>query len=35
MSDLFTLNRGNLVMNKQRSFPTVPLVKLGAIFNKV
>ncbi|CAF3788024.1 unnamed protein product [Rotaria magnacalcarata] len=35
MSDLFTLNRGNLVMNKQRSFPTVPLVKLGASFTKV
>ncbi|CAF3733216.1 unnamed protein product [Rotaria socialis] len=35
MSDLFTLNRGNLVMNKQRSFPTVPLVKLGTSFTKV
>jgi len=35
MSNLFTLNRGNLVMNIQRSFPTVPLVKLGSEFNKV
>ena len=35
MSNLFTLNRGNLVMNPQRSFPSVPLVKLGDRFNKV
>ncbi len=35
MSNLFTLNRGNLVMNSQRSFPSVPLVKLGTSFNKV
>ncbi|CAF4365278.1 unnamed protein product [Rotaria sp. Silwood2] len=35
MSNLFTLTRGNLVMNKQRSFPTVPLVKLGTSFIKV
>ncbi|CAF0752524.1 unnamed protein product [Didymodactylos carnosus] len=34
MSDLFTLNRGNLVMNPQRSFPSVPLVKLGSSFTK-
>jgi UTP--glucose-1-phosphate uridylyltransferase len=35
MSNLFTLNRGNLAMNPQRSFPSVPLVKLGASFTKV
>lgn len=35
MSNLFTLQRGNLVMNPKRSFPTVPLVKLGTSFNKV
>jgi len=35
MSNLFTLNRGNLIMNQQRSFPSVPLVKLGTVFNKV
>jgi UTP--glucose-1-phosphate uridylyltransferase len=35
MSNLFTLNRGNLEMNTQRSFPTVPLVKLANSFNKV
>lgn len=35
MSNLFTLNRGNLVMNVQRSFPSVPLVKLGTSFIKV
>ena len=35
MSNLFTLNRGNLVMNSQRSFPSVPLVKLGTSFTKV
>jgi UTP--glucose-1-phosphate uridylyltransferase len=35
MSDLFTLNRGNLLMNPQRSFPSVPLVKLGTSFIKV
>ncbi|UJR33687.1 hypothetical protein I4U23_021116 [Adineta vaga] len=35
MSNLFTISRGILVMNKQRSFPSVPLVKLGTSFNKV
>ncbi|CAF2405870.1 unnamed protein product [Rotaria sp. Silwood2] len=35
MSNLFTLNRGNLVMNAQRSFPSVPLVKLAPSFSKV
>jgi len=35
MSNLFTLNRGNLVMNPLRSFPSVPLVKLGNTFTKV
>lgn len=35
MSNLFTLNRGNLVMNPKRSFPSVPLVKLGTSFVKV
>lgn len=28
-SDLYTLNKGCLVMNPLRAFPTVPLVKLG------
>ncbi len=35
MSNLFTLNRGNLVLNPQRLFPSVPVVKLGTSFNKV
>jgi len=35
MSNLFTLKCGILVMNTQRSFPSVPLVKLGDSFNKV
>jgi len=35
MSNLFTLNRGSLVMNPKRSFPSVPLVKLGEKFSKV
>jgi UTP--glucose-1-phosphate uridylyltransferase len=35
MSNLFTLTRGNLVMNPKRSFPAVPLVKLGTSFVKV
>ncbi|CAF3451226.1 unnamed protein product [Rotaria sp. Silwood1] len=35
MSNLFTLSRGNLVMNPKRSFPSVPLVKLGTSFIKV
>ncbi|CAF1573564.1 unnamed protein product, partial [Didymodactylos carnosus] len=35
MSNLFTLNRGNLIMNPKRSFPSVPLVKLGSSFTKV
>jgi len=34
-SDLFKLNHGTLVMNPQRQFATVPLVKLGPEFNKV
>ena len=29
MSNLYSLKSGNLVMNPQRPFPTVPLVKLG------
>ncbi|CAF0749041.1 unnamed protein product [Adineta ricciae] len=35
MSNLFTIHRGILVMNQQRSFPSVPLVKLATSFNKV
>ncbi len=35
MSNLFTLNRGSLIMNPKRSFPSVPLVKLGTCFAKV
>ncbi|CAF3913435.1 unnamed protein product, partial [Rotaria sp. Silwood1] len=35
MSNLFMLNHRNLVMNAQRSFPSVPLVKLGTSFTKV
>jgi UTP--glucose-1-phosphate uridylyltransferase len=35
MSNLFTLNKGFLLMNAQRSFPSVPLVKLGNSFIKV
>ena len=29
MSDLYTLNKGCLVMNPLRAFPSVPLIKLG------
>lgn len=29
MSNLFTLRHGTLVMNPERTFPTMPLVKLG------
>ncbi|CAF3717132.1 unnamed protein product [Adineta steineri] len=35
MSNLFTVHRGILKMNPQRSFPSVPLVKLAISFNKV
>lgn len=29
MSNLFTLKNGTLIMNPERTFPTMPLVKLG------
>ncbi len=35
MSNLFTLRKGLLEMNPKRSFPSVPLVKLGGHFAKV
>lgn len=35
MSNLFTQKKGYLAMNPMRSFPSVPLVKLGNIFSKV
>jgi len=35
MSNLYSLKQGNLVMNPARSFPSVPLVKLGTEFKKV
>jgi UTP--glucose-1-phosphate uridylyltransferase len=35
MSNLYSLQTGNLVMNPLRSFQSVPLVKLGTSFNKV
>jgi UTP--glucose-1-phosphate uridylyltransferase len=35
MSNLFTQKKGILQMNLKRSFPTVPLVKLGSAFVKV
>ncbi len=35
MSNLFTQKKGYLGMNQLRSFPSVPLVKLGNIFSKV
>lgn len=35
MSNLFTQKKGVLEMNALRSFPSVPLVKLGSAFNKV
>jgi UTP--glucose-1-phosphate uridylyltransferase len=31
MSNLYSLNNGNLIMNPRRIFPTVPLVKLGKL----
>ena len=34
-SNLYSLEYGELVMNPQRAFPTVPLVKLGDNFKKV
>jgi UTP--glucose-1-phosphate uridylyltransferase len=34
-SNLYSLVHGELVMNPQRVFPTVPLVKLGDNFKKV
>jgi len=34
-SNLYSLTRGELVMNPARVFPTVPLVKLGDSFRKV
>ncbi len=36
MSDLYTLKPGGTVeMSDKRSFPTVPLIKLGTSFRKV
>lgn len=35
MSNLFTLRKGLLEMNPKRSFPSVPLIKLGGHFAKV
>ena len=35
MSNLYHLKTGTLEMNPKRSFPSVPLVKLGTNFNKV
>ncbi len=35
MSNLYTLEKGNIIMSPKRSFPTVPLVKLGGEFKKV
>jgi hypothetical protein len=35
MSNLYSLHMGNLAMNPKRSFPSVPLVKLGTSFSKV
>lgn len=35
MSNLYSLSTGNLIMNPLRSFPSVPLVKLGTSFSKV
>ena len=29
MSNLFTLQKGTLIMNPERTFPSMPLVKLG------
>jgi UTP--glucose-1-phosphate uridylyltransferase len=35
MSNLFTQKKGVLMMNPIRSFPSLPLVKLGSAFTKV
>ena len=35
MSNLYTLKCGTLEMNPARSFPSVPLIKLGDDFKKV
>ncbi|XP_052766080.1 UTP--glucose-1-phosphate uridylyltransferase-like isoform X2 [Mya arenaria] len=35
MSNLYSLRAGSLKMNPKRSFPTVPLCKLGSQFSKV
>ncbi|CAD5122491.1 DgyrCDS10914 [Dimorphilus gyrociliatus] len=35
MSNLYSLKAGSLTMNPLRSFPSVPLVKLGTAFKKV
>ena len=35
MSNLYSLKGGALEMNPKRSFPSVPLVKLGTSFKKV
>jgi len=35
MSNLYSLNKGNLIMNPARSFPSAPLVKLGEQFKTV
>lgn len=35
MSNLYSLKQGSLEMNPKRSFPSVPLVKLGTSFTKV
>ena len=35
MSNLYTLDNGTIMMSPKRSFPTVPLVKLGGEFKKV
>lgn len=35
MSNLYTIKKGICEMNALRSFPSVPLVKLGSGFNKV
>jgi len=35
MSNLYSLNKGFLEMNPKRSFPSVPLVKLGTSYKKV
>ncbi|VDN98389.1 unnamed protein product [Rodentolepis nana] len=35
MSNLYTLDNGRIMMSPKRSFPSVPLVKLGGEFKKV